>query len=309
MVIAHIADLHLSLLYRREAIRNLKRVLEHITRKNPDHVVVTGDISADARTRELHLARRVFESYGLFHTKRLTVLPGNHDIFGGVHTAEDVLAFPSRCRHTQFEERTEKFLEVFHEVYDGALHASRKQFFPFAKIVGNVALIGANSVMEHHPLKNPVGSNGVVGKHQLSRLEKLLSSGLLDHKNKVLLIHHHFHRAPSPSWSVLPGLWGAFENQTMKLRKKRRLLKVLREYEVPLVLHGHYHETTEYVREGIRFLNAGGTLLGPDPATLSYHLLSIENGMMESHVEQLPADQRSSDEVPIPRVAVLHAAA
>ena len=99
MLIAHIADLHLSLLHRREAIRNLKRVLEHVTRQNPDHVVVTGDLSADARARELELARKIFDSYGLFHSRRLTVLPGNHDIFGGVHTAEDVLAFPSRCRH------------------------------------------------------------------------------------------------------------------------------------------------------------------------------------------------------------------
>jgi len=32
------------------------------------------------------------------------------------------------------------------------------------------------------------------------------------------------------------------------------------EFNVDLVLHGHLHESKEYYRKGIRFLNAGATL-------------------------------------------------
>ena len=46
----------------------------------------------------------------------------------------------------------------------------------------------------------------------------------------------------------------------MKLRGKKKLLKLFLESNVKLVLHGHSHEMKEYFREGIRFVNSGGSV-------------------------------------------------
>jgi predicted phosphodiesterase len=293
MKIAHLSDLHLSLTHRRENIRNLRRILEHLARAGTDHLVVTGDIAANAEEEELHLARSVFETYGLFHRDRLTVIPGNHDIFGGVHTAEDALKFPARCQTTPFADKIAAFYRVFHQIFEGCVHASRQHPFPFVKVVRDVALIGLNSVAEHSRVRNPFGSNGTVGTKQRLRVEELLDSGLLAGKPRVVLVHHHFHKPRWEGASGMAGLWLAVENQTMKLRKKRALLKLFQRHHVGVVLHGHHHENCEYRRDGIRFLNGGGSLMGPDPTTLLVNTLIIDGSRIRTEILRVPATSRS----------------
>jgi 3',5'-cyclic-AMP phosphodiesterase len=292
MRIAHLSDLHLSLTNRRENIRNLRRILEHLSRSQTDHIVVTGDIAANAEEEELQLARSIFEAYGLFHRDRLTVIPGNHDIFGGVHTAEDALKFPGRCQTTPFAEKVAAFYRVFHQIFEGCVHASRQHPFPFVKVVRDVALIGLNSVAEHSRVRNPFGSNGTVGTMQRLRMEELLDSGLLAGKRRVVLVHHHFHKPRWEGASGMAGLWLAVENQTMKLRKKRTLLKLLRRHHVDAVLHGHHHQNCEYRREGIRFLNGGGCLMGPDPSALYVNTLTIDGARIRTDIQTIPAASR-----------------
>jgi len=287
MTIAHLSDLHLSLDHRRENTPRLSRLLEYVSRLSPDHVVVTGDVSWNADERELLLARNIFEAQGLFAPERLTILPGNHDVFGGVHTAEEALQFFARCRNTHFEDRFDTFFRVFHELFKGCLHTSRKHIFPFVKTLGGVALIGLNSVMRHSQLKNPVGSNGLVGQKERDRLDRLLSSGLLAGKRKIVLVHHHFH---NPSWEttgVLAGLWLAIENKTMKLKKKRSLLRLLARHRVELVLHGHHHDNCEYHRSGVHFMNGGGSLMGPTPSEVGVNIIRIEQGRMRTEIHRI----------------------
>lgn len=293
MRIAHLSDLHLSLTHRRENIRNLRRVLEFLLRSRFDHLVVTGDISANAQEDELQLARTVFETYGLFHRDRLTVIPGNHDVFGGVHTAEEAIRFPGRCQSTPFADRMAAFYRIFHPVFEGSVHASRNHPFPFVKVVKEVALIGLNSVAEYSRVKNPFGSNGSVGSHQRARLEELLTSDLLNDKRRIVLVHHHFHKPRWEGASGMAGIWLAVENQTMKLRKKRTLLNLLRRHDVDVVLHGHHHENCEYTRDGVRFLNGGGCVLGPDPASLSINTLEVEGAEIRTEIHRISATSRS----------------
>ncbi len=290
MIIAHLSDLHLSLDHHKGNTHRCRRALEYLAKLNPDHIVVTGDLSWNADKRELLMARTMFEDHGLFATGRLSIIPGNHDVFGGVHTAEEALNFFSRCKWTRFEDRLATFQEVFHELFDSCLYSSRKHIFPFVKTVGDTALIGLNSVMLHSSLKNPFGSNGLVGKKQRERLNALMSFPLLKEKRKIVLIHHHFHK---PSWeagTVLSGLWLAFENKTMKLRKKQSLLRLFERSKVDLVLHGHHHDNCEYKRSGIHFMNAGGTLMGPDSSTLNVNLVTFEGQRMQTETHRIHAD-------------------
>lgn len=121
LTIAHISDLHLSAHYRRENIRRTKHLLGYIDRLNVDHVVITGDITANADERDFEIARRLLRSHRLLDASRLSIIMGNHDIFGGGHTAEDVLEFPRRCKHTDYDRRMAVFMDCFGEAFERCL--------------------------------------------------------------------------------------------------------------------------------------------------------------------------------------------
>jgi 3',5'-cyclic AMP phosphodiesterase CpdA len=50
--IAHISDLHISAEHRRANIRNTKTLLRHIAGQGCNHLVITGDLTADAQKKD-----------------------------------------------------------------------------------------------------------------------------------------------------------------------------------------------------------------------------------------------------------------
>jgi 3',5'-cyclic AMP phosphodiesterase CpdA len=283
--IAHISDLHLSAEHRRSHIRRTRRLLEHLVSSRFDHVVVTGDIAADGDPRDFLIARNLFSSFGLLDSSRLTVIPGNHDVYGGVHRAEDLMTFPNRCKQANVEGKLELFHRSFRETFERCLLPEGDGPYPFAKVIGGVALVGVNTVMPWSRVKNPFGSNGRVGDGQMGRLHELLASPLLCDKRKLVLIHHHFHKLPAAPGGSMHGVWSAVERRTMKLRGKKELLKLFSRTGVEMVMHGHVHEVGMTEREGIRFLNGGGSVIGADPDALAYHEVVVDGGgvRVETH--------------------------
>ncbi len=277
--IAHLSDLHISLDHSLHNTRNMRRVLEYCLRRNVDHIVITGDIAANAEKKELEAARKILRSYGLLDPERLSLIIGNHDVFGGVHHAQDILSFPKRCRETDYERRLLFFRDTFHEVFEGTVHGKGNKFYPFIKTVKGVALIGLNSVARYARVRNPLGSNGEVDKDQFKRLERLSQMPLIKTMRKVVLIHHHFNKLETSGTGTLNSVWDAIETQTLKLRKKKRLIELFCKAGVDVVLHGHVHENHEYVRKGIRFINTGATVLGS--TATSHATFVIDNG---SHI-------------------------
>jgi Icc protein len=285
MRIAHISDLHLSAVHKRSNIRTAKALLEHIARIGVDHVVVTGDIAADAKRDDLLLAKKLFHAHGLLDPRLLSVVIGNHDVYGGVHTAEDVLEFPRRCRKTDVQEKVEQFRDVFHELFGGTQFASTDSPFPYVKPVGELLIIGLNSVAPYSTMKNPVGSNGVIDERQRSRLDRLLSFSS-SRGSRIVLIHHHFNKMQQTTDGTMQSVWKTFEQRTMKLHGKRTLMKMFKNHGVDIVLHGHYHRNMEYVRRGIRFVNAGGSTLSTDPSFLHLNLLHFDRkGIRVQHMQ------------------------
>lgn len=259
--LGHISDLHISLHHARHNIRNTRRVLEFILRQGVDHIVVTGDIAANGDKHELTAARKIFNAYGLLDSKKMSVVIGNHDIYGGVYAAEDVLTFPSRCKRTKYASKVMEFCDAFGELFENSLHGKPKELFPFAKTLQGVTLFGLNSVAEYSRMRNPIGSNGEINDGQFARLKSLISSELFRNDRKVVLVHHHFNKMVVADAGTMHSVWGAVEKQTMKLRGKKRLLRLFAENSVDLVLHGHVHANGEYVRKGIRFVNTGGSIV------------------------------------------------
>ena len=299
LTIAHISDLHLSTEHKRANIKNTRRLLEFAIRRNVDHIVITGDIAANAERRDFEMARKIFQSYGLLDPLKLTLVIGNHDIYGGVQTAEDILTFPGRCKNTDYKEQVKEFRNVFHEAFERCIFPDAPKPFPFAKVVGDVVLVGLNSIARHSGVRNPLGSNGEVDKRQMQALEQILASGLLTGKRKIVLIHHHFSKMELQAQGAIHGVWGAIERQTMKLRGKKLLLDLFAKTNVDLVLHGHLHESRVYMRKGIRFLNAGGSVLGSIPGELSLNLVSIAGSKVDTTIHKLPGDIHSVHHMPL----------
>lgn len=277
MKIAHISDLHLDKYYKQANLYNTKRLLEFIKDEKFDHIVITGDITENAEPSAFELARKLFLKHNILSPDKLTIIIGNHDIYGGVHLAEDVLNYPSKCRATNFSRQILQFEYYFKESFASCRNLTEGTPYPFCRIFDEFIFIGMNSIAEYSVFKNPFASNGKISKAQLSLLKELDKISGYGSRKRILLTHHHFCKdSAEVSLTAESGkLWTAIERQTMKLRDKKRILKSLKNNSIDLVLHGHLHETNEYMRKGIRFINAGGSVIPGKDGLLSFNELTV----------------------------------
>jgi 3',5'-cyclic AMP phosphodiesterase CpdA len=251
---------------------------------------VTGDITDNAQHKDFELARKIFRSYKLLDPARMSVVIGNHDIFGGIHLAEEILDFPQRCKKTPYHKKISLFREAFDELFQGCRFSDNRNPFPYFKPVGDILLIGLNSVAEYSSVKNPVGSNGRVSDQQIRQLDLMLSSNEFKQPLKIVLIHHHFQKTKKQVDGTMHSLWGAIENQTMKLRGKKELIKLFNKHSIRLVVHGHQHENMEYAKNGIRFFNGGATVLNNGPSLLNINIIKIQSNNIHTERCTLVAD-------------------
>ncbi len=275
--IVHLSDLHLSPKYYPERSHRLNNALRQATAHKADHIIVSGDITNQALPDEFAEFRRIIADHGLLDGNRLTVVPGNHDIFGGPYHAEDVLEFPAQCQRTDYDRKLSLFHRNTEELFATAVPLDPQHRYPFVKNLGSTAIvIGLNSVTRWSPLKNPLGSNGLVDDAQFDLLKSFLQSGAVEEKNVFIVIHHHLHKTPvTTSASKLERLWNAIEDTTMKMRKKKRLLRLFSRSGIAGVFHGHVHSTEEYRRRSIPCYNAGGSIVPSRHRPISFHLLSV----------------------------------
>jgi 3',5'-cyclic AMP phosphodiesterase CpdA len=258
MKIAHFSDLHICVSHRKDHIRLTRVAIEYALKNDCDHIVITGDLSQMGSRRDYEVLRSIFEDYGLLDPNKLSLTIGNHDIFGGVQWAEDIVAFPKFCRATDFNQRVHRFFDFFKETFEDAQRPDDDHPFPFAKVVQDVVFYGINSSIEYSMIKNPMASNGLVSKIKRKQLNDLFALDMFRDKLKIVLIHHHFYNYVTDDPSGSRSWWNRIESQTMKLYKKRKLLKLFAQHGVGLVLHGHVHEYRRYKRRGITLLNGAG---------------------------------------------------
>jgi 3',5'-cyclic AMP phosphodiesterase CpdA len=278
--LAHLSDPHINLKYHPDHLSRLELVLrDAIEHRGADHVVISGDITSNADQRDLLAVRELFQRLDIFDASKLTLVVGNHDIFGGPHLADEVLSFPKRCQKCSYDEKLAFFQQVFKPLFAGCYMEDEP--YPFIKKVKGVALVGLNSVARHSQYRNPVGSNGEIDEQQYKVLTKMLSLPMVrSAKQRVAVLHHHLFRRKDEkhlhSYSTPSGLFSLIEQETLKLRKKRRVIAALKKGDVQTVLHGHVHFTGDYPRKSLRCYNGAGAifpLLGDND--LSYNLLTI----------------------------------
>ena len=271
----HISDPHLSRQYYREHMKSLKLLLRLILEAGCDHLVITGDIVSTADPDDYYLARELFASYGLLHSDKLTVVPGNHDIFGGPHRAVDVLSFPQHIRSVDYYRRMDLFNEAFAECFAGVEQLVPNTQFPFIKKAGPFEILGLNSIAPWSLWDNPLGSNGVLDEAHFAALEQLETAGN-PKATRIVALHHHFNNLHDDA--VQNSLWRKIESRTMRMKKRRKTMRLLSALQVSAVLHGHIHRNEIYSRNNLTFACGAGAVCDDPNKFLKYNEILHADG-------------------------------
>jgi 3',5'-cyclic AMP phosphodiesterase CpdA len=196
----------LNALLRRDRIHAFavtRAALDRVARLQPDHLLVTGDITTLGAEAEFRRFREALEDLPLT-ADQITVLPGNHDAY-----------VPAVVRGHLFERVFSPFLRT-----DAEFSAFE---WPLVRLRGPLALVGCCTA---RPCPPPLAV-GTLGAQQLARLEAVLADPRLRDRCRIVGLHH----PPQPG----AGRW---HNGLTDARAFRRILA---RQGAELVLHGHLH--------------------------------------------------------------------
>ncbi len=276
LTIAHLSDVHLApirglgpghvnvkralgfanwLLKRRHMhLRSVAdRIVADVAAAQPDHVIVSGDLTNLGLPGEHAAARAWLETIG--PPDRVSVVPGNHDIY---------------CRLWR-DAGVERWRDYMASNAGGAQHTvasyapSGQRGFPYVRVLGRVAIVGVNSAVPTPPFQ----AFGRIGPEQLDAvkqsLESLGQAGLF----RLVVVHH-------------PPLEGQAD-QRHALQDAGALEQVLVAVGAELVLHGHNHRDMHAVRSSphgkVHVVGVGsasaGKVRGLDPLA-RYNLIRID---------------------------------
>lgn len=233
------------------------RIAEDVRLHAPDHIAVTGDLANLGLPGEYADAYAWLQALG--EPERLSVVPGNHDIYTGR------LAGAS-CREAwaPYMQNSESWTE------------GEPVRFPYVQVKGEIALIGLNSAVPTPPFV----ASGRLGEAQLAQfeaaLERLGDAGF----TRIVLIHH----------PPLPGQAPARRG----LADAAAFANVLERAGAELVLHGHNHRDmlawAAHAGRSVPVLGVGSASAGrayrSEPLA-RYHLIDLrrDDGLLRIHCE------------------------
>lgn len=277
--IAHISDLHICFKDDNKNGEKLVEILKEIESRKCDHVVITGDLVDNPVLKDNLYVKEILSHFNLMDKMKLSVVPGNHDVFGGAPSGINFFTFPSICENTNYKENVNNFIEVFRESFP------ENTSFPYLKNLDNLALIGINSVDKWSLDKNVEGSNGRINDDEYEQLKNILSSSEIKDKFKIILIHHYFSDLKNDEGYPKHNLWLKSVDWKMKLYGKKKLTDLFKKHKVNLVLHGHSHVNQIYNIKGVTYLNSSAAITPiTDDHVRKYNIISIpdEKGNGES---------------------------
>ncbi|MBN2356330.1 metallophosphoesterase [candidate division KSB1 bacterium] len=287
MKIAHLSDLHICQKSRPKNLEKVRMLFEYALNKKADHFVITGDIVHLGEAEDFNAFRQALNEFDLLDSNRTTLVIGNHDIFGGVYLAEDILTFPQKCMAVDYQKKLLEFKNFFFETYENTLFQSADDTYPFAKIIGDIAFIGINSTRPYSRFKNPFASKGMVDDAQIKKMNRLLSRRELTGKIKIALIHHHFQKLGKKKPAFGSSFLINLESIGGKLKKKKRLLNVFRRHKINLVLHGHEHQSGHYQSKNLRFMNGGGSIDNNEPDRFKLNFIKVNPSKIQCKVKTI----------------------
>lgn len=185
-----------------------RHALARLSELDVDHICISGDMTNLALPSEFRAASKLVAEIPDAET-RVSVVPGNHDYY--THGA---------ARERRFEHHFQPYLRSDLPAYQESTG------YPFVHFREDVAIIGMNSGVPTPPLM----AWGKVPENELRALDALLSDPKLKDCFKVFMIHH----------PLLPFQYAKVQ-ESRHLVNATDVLKVLREHQVDLAIHGHNH--------------------------------------------------------------------
>ncbi|MGD2098951.1 MAG: metallophosphoesterase [Desulfobacterales bacterium] len=190
----------------------LTGMIQDIRDAQPDHIVVTGDLTHLGLPAEFVEAKKILETLG--STAEVTIIPGNHDAY--VDGALDG--------------RLVEWMDYM--VSDGVkacdeIESTVHRIFPSLRVRDGVALIGVSTAQ---PCSTFLAV-GCIGNDQLQRLEKILVDTAQKGLFRIVLIHH-----PPKSGVV---------SWRKRLTDAEAFLKTVQNCGAELILHGHGHNQSQ----------------------------------------------------------------
>lgn len=237
--VAHISDLHIPIVgtphmrsllnkralgwlswsYRRKKdhrVEVLEALIADLKAAQPDHTVVTGDLTNLGLEAEFRTAVAWLQQIG--DPQQVSVVPGNHDAYIR-------LSGPySRSYWSQYIQADAQGPAVPHPSQNPVDEFNRE--FPTVRVRGPVAFIGVSSA-------RPTGllsATGTVGARQLEKLAHILQALADSALCRVVLMHH-----PPIDEGITP---------RRRLSDAASFRAVLARTGAELVLHGHTHTTS-----------------------------------------------------------------
>ena len=299
--LVHLSDPHLSRQFYREHMKSFKLLLKSILAEGCDHLVITGDIVSTGDEDDYYLASEILGTLNLLDTNRLTVVPGNHDIFGGPHRAVDILSFPQYIRSVDYARHLDRFQVVFGETLANVVSYGQDSVYPFVKKVGPFSIIGLNSIPPWSVRRNPLGTNGKLNDEQRLALLQMQTDGHLNRTIPLVAMHHHFNDIQDDSAGG--GFWKRIESNTMRMRGRTKTLRLFESLGIRYVLHGHIHRNEIYRNSSITLLNGAGAVCDDPIKFLKYNEIHVAQGEETLRTNVLPIPfQVPSHSLPIHRL-------
>jgi len=194
----------------RHSVKLLKKILNALEEEQVDHLLVTGDVTLSGETSEFERAAELLAPWA--GAGKLTVLPGNHDVWSWDAAA------------------SWRFLRVLGP--DG--RGMKKPFaaYPLAvELSPEVTLVALDTARWG---EDPRSAPGAVGSEQLAAARELVKGAVQAGRAVVLALHHHLTIPPErvPSDRKLA---------RMPLADAYKVVRLVAEVPVAAVLHGHRH--------------------------------------------------------------------
>ena len=226
----------------------VERALHAVEALNVDHTVVTGDLTNLSLPSEFQRARQLLDR--LADWDRLSVVPGNHDIY------------------TRESARANRFESYFGDLMwrDGL--PEKDQRYPWFKKIASTHIVGLCSAQPVAPLM----AVGHVGEAQLDRMKRHLEQAYQPGDTIVALIHHNLHER------------AARKNLMHGLKDRALVLDTCADLGVNLMLHGHTHHPHHFMHGAMAVTGCGSSTTRPDGAmqTAHFNVYELSQGKLMS---------------------------
>jgi 3',5'-cyclic AMP phosphodiesterase CpdA len=237
-------------------------LIDDIKANQPDHIVITGDLTHLGLPAEIVKAKELLSELGA--PFRITVIPGNHDAY--------VAGALNRCLTHWIDYIVSDQTEIS-EISPGE-SISTDALFPSLRVRGPVALIGVSTA---RPCSTFLAV-GSVGQDQLQRLRKLLMETARQGLFRIVLLHH-------------PPISGIV-SWRKRLTDAKAFRTIVQQYGAELILHGHAHRRShEQIKtpDGqahVIGISSASAVAGDSKRRARYHLyhLSRVAGKLEARV-------------------------